>query len=223
MRVENVRARDYTRGRPGRPTHIVIHHWGVDGQKHDNVVSWFRNGNSRQTSAHYVVSAGRVTRMVPLGDTAHHCAGFNSKSIGIECRPEASGGDIEAAVWAIREVRANYGDLPLIGHRDRRNTSCPGRYYLKLGQLDRMARGNVTVEDITDMGYQIVYFTNGGNAYEADVVGGTYRRIANPATLDDRQWIVSAAKIKSAWLGDLRGTGDSELKNIWCMGRDVSV
>ena len=73
------------------------------------------------------------------------------------------------------------------------------------------------------MGYQIVYFTNSGNAYEADVVGGTYRRIANPATLDDRQWIISAAKIKSAGLGDLRGNGDSELKNIGCMGRDVSV
>ena len=54
MRVENVRARDYTRGRPGRPSHIVIHHWGVDGQTHDGVVAWFRNGNSRKTSAHYV-------------------------------------------------------------------------------------------------------------------------------------------------------------------------
>ena len=72
MRVENVRARNYTAGRVGKPTHIVIHHWGVDGQKHDNVVSWFRHGNSRKTSAHYVVSAGRVTRMVALRDTAHH-------------------------------------------------------------------------------------------------------------------------------------------------------
>ena len=94
---------------------------------------------------------------------------------------------------------------------------------MKLGQLDRMARGNVTVEDIVDMGYQIVYFTNAGRVYEADVVGGTYRHIIEPADLDDRQWIVSAAKIKHAWLGDLRGTGDSELKNIGCMGRDVSA
>ena len=86
-----------------------------------------------------------------------------------------------------------------------------------------MARGTVTVEDIVDMGYQIVYFTNAGRVYEADVVGGTYRHVAGPTDLDDRQWIVSAAKIKSAWLGDLRGNGDSELKNIGCMGRDVSV
>ena len=222
MRVENVRARNYTQGRAGKPTHIVIHHWGVDGQTHDGVVRWFRDGNPNKTSAHYVVSAGRVTRMVALRDTAHHCAGFNSKSIGIECRPEMSGGDIWAVVWAIREVRAKYGDLPLIGHRDRRSTACPGRYYLKLGQLDRMARGNVTVEDITDMGYQIVYFTNGGHVYEADVVGGTYRRVAGPADLEDRQWIVSAAKIRSAWLSDLRGNGDSELRNIGCMGRDVT-
>ena len=223
MKVETVKAKNYTRGRSGRPTHIVIHHWGVDGQTHDNVVSWFRNGNSRLTSAHYVVSAGRVTRMVSLGDTAHHCAGFNAKSVGIECRPEMSDEDVEAAVWAIREVRAKYGDLPLIGHRDRRSTSCPGRYYLRLGMLDRMARGNVTVEDIQDMGYQIVYFTNGGKVYEADVVGGTYRHVVDPADLDDRQWIVSAAKIKSAWLGDLRGNGDSDLRNIGCMGRDVSA
>ena len=223
MRVENIKARDYTRGRPGKPTHIVIHHWGVDGQKHDNVVSWFRNGNSRKTSAHYVVSAGRITRMVDLKDTAHHTAGFNAKSVGIECRPEMSAGDIEAAVWAIREVRATYGDLPLIGHRDRRSTSCPGRYYLKLGMLDRMARGQIMSEDIQDMGYQIVYFTNAGRVYEADVVGGTYRHIAGPADLEDRRWVVSAAKIKSAWLGDLRGNGDSELRNIGCMGRDVSA
>ena len=223
MKVETVKAKNYTRGRSGRPTHIVIHHWGVDGQTHDNVVSWFRNGNSRLTSAHYVVSAGRVTRMVSLGDTAHHCAGFNDRSVGIECRPEMSEGDVEAAVWAIREVRAKYGDLPLIGHRDRRSTSCPGRYYLRLGMLDRMARGNVNREDMQDMGYQIVYFTNAGRVYEADVVAGTYRHIAGPADLEDRRWVVSAAKIKSAWLGDLRGNGDSELRNIGCMGRDVSA
>ena len=75
---------------------IVIHHWGADGQTFDSVVGWFTNPNCG-TSAHYVVEDRKVACMVNLYDTAYHAGDWfaNLSSIGIECRPEMSDGDLE--------------------------------------------------------------------------------------------------------------------------------
>ena len=50
---------------------IVIHHWGVLGQKHDDVVKFFVSGPGT-TSAHFVVSAGRIDCLVSPLDAAWH-------------------------------------------------------------------------------------------------------------------------------------------------------
>ena len=63
---------NYSSGRPyGDVDSITIHHWGVDGQSHQNVVNYLcrDDGNS---SAHYVASAGRVTQLVHDYDRAWH-------------------------------------------------------------------------------------------------------------------------------------------------------
>lgn len=46
-----------------KPAEIVIHHWGEDGQKFENVVAWLCNPKAG-TSAHYVVEAGKVACIV---------------------------------------------------------------------------------------------------------------------------------------------------------------
>lgn len=119
---------------------ITIHHWGSRGQKFDNVVSWLCDKRAG-TSAHYVVEAGRVACIVDPDRRAWHAGSSrgNHESIGIECRPEATGGDYATVAALIADLRAVYGNIPLVPHRSWTNTACPGVW--DLGKLDRLARG----------------------------------------------------------------------------------
>lgn len=120
-------------------TGITIHHWGVRGQRFDNVVTFLcRPGG--MTSAHYVVEAGRIACIVDPKDAAWHAGNGrgNATTVGIECRPEASAGDYETVAQLIRELRATYGNLPLYPHKHWKNTACPGAW--DLDKLDRLAR-----------------------------------------------------------------------------------
>jgi hypothetical protein len=126
-------------GRPRSIESITIHHWGVPGQSHDGVVRYFVHGPGT-TSAHFVVSAGRVNCLVSPHDAAWHAGNpvGNATSIGIECRPEASAADYVETALLVRHLRRRFGDLPLIPHRDWQATQCPGIWDLDL--LDTMAR-----------------------------------------------------------------------------------
>lgn len=144
MRIDESRtAVKYTPGRQGRKVKdIVIHHWGLDGQTHDGVVDWFCNpAKGAQTSAHFVVSGGRVHCIVSPTDTAWHAGNWdeNLQSIGIECRPEATAADYATVAELIRWLRTKYGNLPLRPHKQFYSTDCPGRW--DLSRLDRLARG----------------------------------------------------------------------------------
>lgn len=133
---------NYTVGRQGkRISEIVIHHWGVDGQKFDNVVNWLCRVNG-SSSAHYVVENGKVACLVDLGNTAWHAGNWahNLISIGIECRPEMSDGDLETVCELVADIYKAYGILPIVGHKDVSSTACPGRYYAKLAYIKQRAQ-----------------------------------------------------------------------------------
>lgn len=138
----------WTPGRQGRTVKAIVgHHWGVDGQRHDNVVDFFCNPAKQPadpndgTSAHFVVSDGRWHCIVSPNDTAWHAGSWatNLETIGIEMRPEATPGDYAAAASLIRWLRTLYGDVPLRAHREFTSTLCPGRW--DLNRLDILARG----------------------------------------------------------------------------------
>ncbi len=136
---------NFSSGRPaGEPTFIVIHHWGDDGQTHQNVVNYLtRYGGD--TSAHYVVSAGRVTQLVHDYDRAWHAGpSGNPRGIGIECRPEMSAGDFAEVAKLVAAIRGEWGNLPLKKHSDFMNTSCPGRWGSQLARLSALADGDTT-------------------------------------------------------------------------------
>lgn len=132
-----------TRGRGGRQiTGIVIHWWDDPSKKpsFDGVVQWLcRPGGG--SSAHYVVEAGRVACIVDLKDTAWHCGHYpsNQATIGIECNPRMSSGDLETIAELIADIRKVYGNLPLSKHSDYQDTSCPGTYAGKIAWLDKRA------------------------------------------------------------------------------------
>lgn len=141
---------NYTSGRPYGIKFIVIHWWG-DPNTHPTFEGVIKTlcDPARGASAHYVAEAGRVACIVDPDDRSWNAGdgvGVGSKGndmgIGIECNPRQSDGDYETIAELIRDLRAAYGDLPLIRHRDCSATQCPGSY--DLDRLDRLARGLVS-------------------------------------------------------------------------------
>lgn len=120
---------------------IMLHHWGRDGQYHANVVSWLRGKaggqNNKGSSAHYVVSAGLVTNLVPEPRAAWHCVGRNGGTIGLELRPEMSKGDWQTAVELCADIEERRGSMKYDYHGNNAATACPGRWKSKLRELVR--------------------------------------------------------------------------------------
>ncbi len=117
---------------------IVIHHWGNDGQRFENICNFFAGGPG--TSAHFVVEAGRCAQLVEIKDIAWHAGNWaaNQRSIGIECRPEMSNEDFETVAQVIADLETYYSrSFYINGHLDYYNTECPGRWYSRLEDLIR--------------------------------------------------------------------------------------
>lgn len=131
---------NYSRGRPaGTPNTIVIHHWGIDGQNFDNVCRYLCRPNGN-TSAHYVVEAGRIAELISPDNRAWHAgAKGNPRGIGIECKPECSAADREQVAQLIAELFKRYGVMSVTKHNDFMNTSCPARWEAHTSWLKRRA------------------------------------------------------------------------------------
>lgn len=128
-------------GQPRKVKGITIHHWGVTGQKFANIVNFLcRKGGN--TSAHYVVEAGKVACIVDPDDAAWHAGNRvgNATTIGIECRPEATEADYKTVAALVRDLRKTYGNVPLFPHRHWKATACPGKW--DLAKIDRLARAD---------------------------------------------------------------------------------
>ena len=130
-------------GYGSKVTGITIHHWGSTGQSHDGVVAYLTRPRGN-TSAHYVVSDGRVTQLVDDGLAAWHAGSNkgNGTTIGIECRPEMSDGDFDTLVELCIELERVHGSLQYYRHSDWKATACPGKYASRIGELiDRVNAG----------------------------------------------------------------------------------
>lgn len=140
---------------------IVIHHWGNDGQNFYNVIAAL--SGTREASAHYVLQDGLVACIIAPGLRAWHVRNndyqkvmpgvwdVNSHTIGIECRPEMTAGDLETLCQLIADLWCDYGKVPVYGHKDFMATACPGRYYSQLDYVRKRAQeimdGNVPMVD----------------------------------------------------------------------------
>ena len=117
---------------------IVIHHWGVDGQRFEDVCNFLQS--SPNSSAHFVAEAGRCAQLVDIKNVAWHSGNWdaNMRSIGIECRPEMSPEDFETVAQVIADLEVYYNrSFYINGHLDYYNTACPGRWYSRLEGLIR--------------------------------------------------------------------------------------
>lgn len=114
------RSKRFVKGRSGSAIDvIVIHHWGIEGQKWENLTSWLLEP-SKNLSVHYIAMDGKVEQQVDEADTAWHGgnAPINVRSIGIECRPEATDGDYATVAELIADIWSRHGRLPLLPHRE---------------------------------------------------------------------------------------------------------
>lgn len=129
------------------------HHWWGDpaqNPKFEGVVSWLcRSGGN--TSAHYVVEAGRVACIVSPYDAAWHTGNAigNATTIGIECNPRASDADYETIAQFNAQLIDAFGDQIKYKHNDWFATACPGVY--DINRIDRESYNWISSADWGDV------------------------------------------------------------------------
>ena len=136
---------------PRKVLGVTIHWWNdpKNAGTHDGTADYLaRKGGD--TSAHYVVSPGRVTRLVDDKNAAWHAGNAvgNATTIGIECNPHDVDGTLVTVAALIRDLEKKHGDLKIYRHRDWRSTTCPGAYSSRIDELVNLVNsapsGNAT-------------------------------------------------------------------------------
>src|SRR5690625_5277862 len=137
-KVNNVKTSNYN-DRPGNkePIHICINYWRALGKKQDDVARYLASHRpANPTSAHDVISAGRVTELVPWNKRAWHGRSANDLWIGLECRPEMSAADWQTLVERCADIERHYAkSMKYARHSDFVNPACPGKYRSMIDQL----------------------------------------------------------------------------------------
>ena len=141
----------------------IVDHWWDDPAKKPTFMGTVNSlCNNPNGSAHYVVEAGKVACLIAPGLRAWHVRSndfqrvmpgiydINSHSIGIECNPRMTDGDIETLCQLHADLWIDYGKVPIYGHKDFMATECPGTYYDKLDYI--RARTEEIYNDILNGG-----------------------------------------------------------------------
>lgn len=132
-------------GFSGDKTGATIHHWGADGQDIHTVARYLASRNDRNNSAHFVLQEDYVYCIVNSFDSAWHSGHpkGNATTIGIECRPEMTEGDLDTLASLVRFLETVYGSLEIYLHKNWVNTDCPGRYESRIEEVIAEINGAV--------------------------------------------------------------------------------
>jgi len=133
-------------GRPRTIEKIAIHHWGATGSTFEGVVSWLCNPAS-QSSAHFVATGTgrRVACLVNIPDASWATNSANPYTISIECDPRCRDEDYDVVAELVAELRLEYGNLPLVPHKQFTATACPGNW--DLARIDRESQAKIPGRD----------------------------------------------------------------------------
>lgn len=132
-----------TWGFDGRKHGCTVHHWGADGQDIHTVARYLASNNDRGNSATFVLQEDYVYCLVNSWDSSWHSGHpqGNAQTIGIECRPEMTKGDLETLASLIRFLESQFGELVIYLHKNWVNTACPGRYEDELENIVKEING----------------------------------------------------------------------------------
>lgn len=123
---------------------IAIHWWGdpSTNPSFEGVVNYLCRPNGA-SSAHFVATGTdrRVACIVAPSDNAWATNNANPYTIAIECDPRCRDEDYDVVAELVAELRATYGNLPLVPHKQFAQTSCPGNY--DLNRINQIAATKV--------------------------------------------------------------------------------
>lgn len=127
----------------------TVHHWGALGQNIHTVAQYLASANERSVSAHVVLQEDYVYFLVDFDDAAWHAgnAEGNAKTIGIECRPEMTEGDLKTLASVIRYIQKHTPDSDALVyiHQNWTPTACPGKYATQVDKIVNLVNaGNIT-------------------------------------------------------------------------------
>lgn len=130
-----------TWGRPRTIEAIAIHHWGAVTASYEGTINTLKVPGG--VSAHFVATGTgrRVAQLVNIPDASWATNSANPYTISIECDPRCRPEDYDVVGELIAELRAEYGNLPLVPHRQFVATACPGNY--DLNRLNQVAATKV--------------------------------------------------------------------------------
>lgn len=122
-----------TYGRARTIEAIAIHWWDAPEKNpsFEGVIQTLCNP-ARQASAHFVATGTgrRVACLVDLPNASWATNNANPFTISIECDPRCRAEDYDVIAELIAELRREYGNLPLVPHKQFKATACPGNYDL---------------------------------------------------------------------------------------------
>jgi hypothetical protein len=124
-------------GWTGEKDGATVHHWGDFGQNIHTVARYLASANPRNNSAAFVLQEDYVYCLAWPDDSTWHSGHpeGNARTIGIECRPEMTPGDLETLGSLLRYLETIYGSLTIYIHSNWMNTACPGLYANEIDNL----------------------------------------------------------------------------------------
>ncbi|MCI1788754.1 MAG: N-acetylmuramoyl-L-alanine amidase [Actinomyces sp.] len=220
----------YTPDREREIDSIVIHHWGAkssyQGMDDLSAMRSIENGfaaGGREASAHYIVASGKVMQVLHDKHTAWHAGDWvmNTRSIGIECHPRCSSGDLNTVAELVQILATGYGPLHLYGHSDvitSGTTACPGDYYPNLGPLRAIAlnpeNGPFPVDPAPAVLAVDGYWGVGTTTRLQEVLGTTrdgavssqdsFWKNQNPGLTSGWEWVASSSAVGSQLIKSLQ-------------------
>ena len=145
-----------------KPNKIIIHH--SDSKDHgtlknfDEIKKWHVKENGwRDIGYHYVIEkidgVYTILKGRPEIEDGAHCYGQNEESIGICVVGNFEVDQVPEEAYIklaelIKDIRRRHGELPIHGHKEFYNTSCPGKNF-NLQKVKELLKPDPLVEAFT--------------------------------------------------------------------------
>lgn len=132
-----------------KTTLAVLHHAAAESATVQQVHQWHLNNGWSGIGYHiYIDKQGNIFKGRPLDTVGAHSYGYNDISIGICAegnfeKEKMAGVQKNAILSALKEIKKQYPNIEIKGHKDLVATACPGRNY-PLNELKAL-KGGVTV------------------------------------------------------------------------------
>ena len=115
---------------------LIVHHSASEGQTaYDYAAYHIQEKQWPGIGYHYVIQpAGEIFQTNHLTTNSYHTQGFNTEGIGICLSGNLSNHPMtdtqeKSLIWLLRKLRKDIPSVVAVsGHRDHKNTSCPGDY-----------------------------------------------------------------------------------------------